>query len=121
MSLALYLDDCALSRELKRLLVEAGHNVQTPDDVKPSLAGEDDAVHFAHVKMAGRVILTYNSKDFKALHDADPNHAGILAIYQDNDPTRDMTYRQIVQAIGNLESMGVPIAGEFWSINAYRW
>lgn len=71
--------------------------------------------------MAGRVILTYNSKDFKALHDADPNHAGILAIYQDNDPTRDMTYRQIVQAIGNLESMGGPIAGEFWSINAYRW
>ena len=32
-----------------------------------------------------------------------------------------MSYRQIVQAISNLESTGVTVAGGFWSLNAYRW
>jgi hypothetical protein len=42
-------------------------------------------------------------------------------VYQDNDPTKDMSYHQIVQAIANLESTGVTIAREFWSLNRYRW
>jgi len=32
-----------------------------------------------------------------------------------------MGYRQIVQAISNLESSGVNVAGGFWSLNAYSW
>lgn len=121
MSLALYLDDCAFSHELKRLLLEAGHDVQVPADVHPPLTGENDAVHFAHAKAVGRAILTLNPRDFKELHDQDPDHSGILAVYQDNDPAKDMSYRQIVRAIANLESTGVTIAGGFWSLNAYRW
>lgn len=107
MSLALYLDDCVFSRKLRRLLIDAGHDVQTPDDVNPSLSGADDILHFAHAKMAGRVILTYNARDFRVLHE--------------DDPSKDMSYFQIVQAIANLESTGVAIAGEFWSLNAYLW
>ncbi len=121
MSLALYLDDCAFSHELKRLLIQAGHDVQTPAELRPPLTGADDAKHLAHAKAVGRTILTLNPRDFKELHDQDTDHAGILAVYQDNDPTRDMSYRQIVQAMANLKSTGVTIAGGFWSLNAYRW
>ena len=121
MSLALYLDDCAFSHELRRLLLRAGHDVEIPAEVRPPLTGEDDAVHFAHAKAVGRTILTLNPGDFKALHDHDPEHPGILSVYQDNDPAKDMGYRQIVQAISNLESTGVSIVGGFWSLNAYRW
>jgi hypothetical protein len=32
-----------------------------------------------------------------------------------------MSYRQIVQAIANLESTGVTIAEGFWILNTYRW
>lgn len=32
-----------------------------------------------------------------------------------------MSYRDIVQALSNLESTGVTVSGEFWSLNAYRW
>jgi hypothetical protein len=32
-----------------------------------------------------------------------------------------MSYRQIVQAIANLENTGVTIARGFWSLNRYRW
>jgi len=121
LSLALYLDDCAFSHELRRLLIEAGHDVEVPADAHPPLTSADDVVHFAHAKAAERAILTFNPRDFKELHDHDPDHFGILVMYQDNDPTRDMSYRQIVQAIANLESTGVTIARGFWSLNRYRW
>lgn len=121
MSLRLYLDDCANSRELHRRLIEAGHDVETPGNVRPSLAGADDSAHFLHARATGRVILTLNARDFEVLHDRGPGHAGIFAVYQDNNPAKDMSYRDIVQAIANLESIGAPIAGAFWVLNAYRW
>ncbi len=50
-----------------------------------------------------------------------PVPAGILAVYQDSDPARDMSDCDIVQAIANFEGAGLPIAGAFWVLNAYRW
>lgn len=121
MSLKIYLDDCAFSYRLRQLLIEAGHQVQVPADVNPPLTGFDDVVHFAHIQATEQTILTFNPADFQQLHHTDANHAGILAVYQDNDPSRDMSYRDIVRAIANLESIGVPLAGEFWILNAYQW
>jgi hypothetical protein len=121
LSLKLYLDDCAYSRRLCQLLREAGHDVQTPVDLVPSLLGADDAAHFAHAQAAGRAILTLNARDFKALHDRDADHAGILVVYQDNDPRKDMRYADIVRAIANLERSVPRVAGGFWILNLYRW
>ena len=121
MSLKIYLDDCAFSRRLRDLLKKAGHTVKVPADVVPPLTGADDGVHFTYAQVTGYTLLTFNPRDFKALHDADPHHSGILAVYQDNDPTRDMSYRDIVQAIDNLEHNVDKIAGGFWSLNACRW
>jgi len=102
-------------------LSAAGHDVETPGDARSSLSGADDRAHLTHAEIAGRTLLTLNARDFKELHDRNPVHAGILAVYQDNDPARDMSYRDIVQAIANLESTGMPIANAFWVLNAYRW
>jgi len=121
LSLRLYLDDCVFSHELRRLLREAGHDVQTPADVVPPLTGRNDLVHWLYTKAVGRVILTRNPKDFETLLSRDPAHPGVLAIYLDNDPTRDMTHRDVVRAIANLEATGVTIAGGFWPLNSYRW
>jgi hypothetical protein len=38
----------------------------------------------------------------------------------DNDPTRDMTPRQIVTAISNLESARVPLANRVYVLNHWR-
>lgn len=102
-------------------MIEAGDEVMTPGDVVPSLIGADDDIHFAYARTTGRVVLTYNPQDFKSLHDRDSAHAGILAVYQDNDVRRDMSYRDVVKAIANLEELGVPVAGQFWVLNAFRW
>jgi hypothetical protein len=121
LSLKLYLDDCAYSRRLCQLLREAGHDVETPADLAPPLLGADDAAHFAHARAAGRAILTLNARDFKALHDRDAAHAGILVVYQDNDASKDMRYADIVRAIANLERSVPQVAGGFWVLNLYRW
>jgi len=58
LSLKLYLDDCAFSYRLRQLLHDAGHTVQIPAEVDPPLTGQDDDVHFAHVRATGQIILS---------------------------------------------------------------
>ncbi len=63
------------------------------------------------------------AKDFRALHNQDQNHPGIFAVYQDNDPSRDMNPADIVAAITHIEDAvqnGFQIAGEFHNLNAWR-
>ena len=121
MSLKVYLDDCIASRELARSLHAAGHDVQIPADVTPSLAGGPDEEHLSHARAVGRVLLTFNAKDFRKLHQNRPDHPGILVVYRDNNLRKDMLHSEIVRAIANLESTGVTLAGGFWSLNAYCW
>jgi predicted nuclease of predicted toxin-antitoxin system len=121
LSLRIYLDDCAFSHRLRQRLQAAGHEVQTPGEADPSLTGAADERHFAHARATGLVILTYNPADFLRLHHLTPDHPGILAVYQDNDPSKDMTYADITQAIANLEETTPTVARGFWILNAYQW
>lgn len=121
MSLKIYLDDCAYSRKLRELLEKAGHEVHIPAGAKPPLTGANDAVHFAYARQNNFIILTLNPSDFLALHKQYPSHQGIFVVYQDNDITKDMSYREIVAAIRNLQSTDVSLANGFWVLNAYRW
>lgn len=119
MSQQIYLDDCACAKELVRLLEAAGHQVSTP--AQAGLTGREDEAHFEHAAANALVLLTKNPSDFDALHQANPDHAGVLAIYQDNDPDRDMSHAEIVRSIANLASAGVEIKGNFHVLNAWRY
>lgn len=119
MSLKIYLDDCANSRDLIRVLRAAGHDVVIPADV--GLTGARDPAHFAHAAAAGLVLLTKNPRDFAVLHQADSNHAGIVVVYQDNDPTRDMTPAEIARALANLVNAGGELRGTYNILNAWRY
>jgi len=125
MSLNLYLDDCANSDLLADLLRQTGHRVVRPADANGGLEGEDDDVHFAYAAANDLTIITKNPSDFRQLHDLNPYHSGILAVYQDNDLSRDMSDAEIVKAIQNLEtaaqSGGLPIEGNFHSLNDWRY
>lgn len=125
MALNLYLDDCSNSDLLADLLLQAGHRVVRPTDSAVGLGGEDDDVHFEFAAANGLTLITKNPADFKALHDLDQDHSGILAVYQDNDPSRDMSNPDIVRAIRNLEAAvqqgGAPIHGGFHTLNDWRY
>jgi hypothetical protein len=122
-ALNLYLDDCSNSKRLAELLKQAGHRVVRPTDDGVELRGEADHTHFRYAAENDLTIITKNPKDFETLHNSDPLHSGILAVYQDND-ARDMSNVEIVKAISNLEqaaqSGGDPIHGMFHNLNAWR-
>jgi hypothetical protein len=119
LALRLLVDEDTQARTLVRLLETAGHDVTTVN--AESLQGLDDGAVLRLAAVSGRVLLTRNAADFLALHQADPAHAGIVAIYQDADPMKNMTYAEIVRALGNLDSSGIPVVGVFNVLNAFRW
>jgi hypothetical protein len=118
LSLQLYLDDSSFSWRLRDILQQHGHNVVTPLDA--NLLGADDAQHFAYARQHDLILVTANPADFRRLHDRDARHAGIFAVYQDNDP-RDMTYEEMARAMQNLIDAAVPIDGQFHVLNVWRY
>ena len=119
MSQKIYLDDCAYAKELVRLLEAAGHQVTSPR--LAGTTGREDEVHFRYASDNSLVLLTKNPDDFLDMHQKDAHHAGILLIYQDNDPDRDMGHAEIVRTIGNLEEAGVTFPGSCHVLNAWRY
>jgi predicted nuclease of predicted toxin-antitoxin system len=119
LSQKIYLDDCAYAKELVRLLEGAGHAVVTPSQAE--ITGRDDFVHFNYAKENGLILLTKNPDDFIELHQMFPQHSGLLVIYQDNDPNRDMDFGEIVRAIHNLEQAEVAFVGTCHVLNAWRY
>lgn len=119
MSQKFYLDDCAYGKELVRLLDAVGHQVTTPPQA--GTVGQEDEVHLRRAAELGLVLITKNPDDFLELHAKNPQHAGILIVYQDNDPSRDMSHAEIVRAIANLERAGVTLPGCCHVLNAWRY
>lgn len=118
MSLRLYLDDCSNSRELTAKLRDAGHDVLIPVDV--GTRGASDRVHIERAIAERRLLTTHNCRDFEHLHRKLVHHPGIVGIYRDNDASRDMTYDQIVAALRNLETSGLPLENAFHVLNVWR-
>jgi predicted nuclease of predicted toxin-antitoxin system len=119
LSLQIYVDDCVYDKRLVTLLRAAGHQVTTPADA--GLTAASDPAHFKYAQAHNLVLLTKNPDDFVQLHAADQSHAGILLIYQDNDPGRDMTFAEIVRAVKNLEDAGIVLQGSCIALNAWRY
>jgi predicted nuclease of predicted toxin-antitoxin system len=119
LSQKIYLDDCAYAKELDRLLETAGHQVITPR--QEGTTGKNDEVHFRYASENSLILVTKNPDDFLELHHKNSQLAGILLIFQDNDPDRDMSQADIVRAIANLEQAGVLFAGSCHVLNAWRY
>lgn len=118
----LYLDDDTDERRFVALLVQAGHRVTRPGEV--DRLGASDAQHFLYAIRQGLVLITRNHDDFLDLHEvvqaARGTHPGLLIIRFDNDPTRDMTPRQMVRALATLEAAGVPLTNQVYILNHWR-
>src|SRR5438445_560519 len=67
-----------------------------------------------------RVLLTHNTEDFHELHREQPGHRGIMAVFRDADPRKNMSHAQVATAIRGLETSGVTIAGDFHVLNHWR-
>lgn len=101
------------------MLETAGHDVLTVTQAQ--LNGRVDSDVFQVAIQLDRVILTSNCADFVELHDAHKSHSGILLIYQDHDPSKDMSYEEIVKAIANLEVTGIVLSNRYLALNVYNY
>lgn len=81
----------------------------------------EDAAVVARAITERRVLLTRNCGDFLALHQDNDGHPGILAVYQDGDPSKNMSYPEVAQAISNLTGAGGQVDKQFVALNAWRW
>lgn len=119
MSLKLLIDEDSQAKLLVIFLKRAGHDVLTPNEV--GLGGFSDDVVLDYARSQGRLVLTHNCDDFEALHEVNPNHPGILVIYRDANRAKNMSFKEIVKAIANLEAANIPLANQFIALNHWNY
>lgn len=115
----LLVDEDSQARTLVQLLRAGGHDVLTAREA--GLSSLADREVLARATAERRVVLTRNCGDFLSLHTQSPGHCGILAVYEDADPSKNMTWTQIARSLANVESAGVTVVGMFLVVNAWCW
>jgi predicted nuclease of predicted toxin-antitoxin system len=117
-----YLDDDLDSNTLITLLQRAGHEVVSPRAV--GTRGVADKEHLYYAAAHALVLLTANARDFIDLHEEwrgqQQEHHGMLIVYRENNPTRDMSLQQIVQAVTQIEQSGLPLVNTFHNLSFWR-
>ena len=118
----LYLDDDMDANALIRFLQHEGHEVVSPRAV--AMRGAEDEAHLGYAVAQGCVVVTANVRDFLTLHqrwqEERRQHAGILALYRENNPQRDLTYAQIARAVSRLARAGLQLQNTFHNLNIWR-
>ena len=117
-----YLDDDLGSDALIAFLSHAAHQVYSPRALETRGAADEE--HLDYAAAHEMVLLTANAEDFIDLHHQwmaqHREHHGILIVYRENNRARDMSFRQIAEALSNVEQSGVPLANAFHNLNFWR-
>jgi hypothetical protein len=119
LGLRLLVDEDLQAKALVGMLRSAGHNVVTVTEA--GLGATPDTDVLASARVEDRVLLTRNARDFRGIHEVDCDHAGILAVFQDRDPSKNMTLAGIVRSVANLEHAEMELAGQFVVLNAWNY
>jgi hypothetical protein len=107
----LHLDADASNDALQKALLRRGHDVsRTPNEWMPLDA--DDETQLLRATAHGRCIFTFNIRDFEALAQQFPQHAGIILAAQ-----RSWTLTALIEALDNLLS---ETEAEDW-VGQVRW
>jgi predicted nuclease of predicted toxin-antitoxin system len=113
------MDEDSQDKILVRLLRRAGHDVITVNEV--GLTGQQDPVVLDYARQTLRLLFTFNCDDFQVLHEANPNHPGILVVYHNDDFSKDMGFKAIIRAIANLEAANIPLINQFMTLNHWNY
>jgi len=119
LSLTLLLDEDSQAKYLVKLLIEADHRVLTVNQA--GIMGNSDMKVLEYACQHNRILLTRNCDDFQLLHQTNPQHSGILAVYQNAEISKNMSYKAIVRAIHNLETSGLNLVGQFVVLNQWHY
>ena len=107
------------SKRLISVLRKAANEVLTINEI--GLAGSSDDVVLDYARAKNWIFLTHNCDDFEDLHKINSNHPGILAVYRHANRFKNMSFKDIVKAISNLEAAGIPLVNQFISLNHWNY
>ena len=114
-----YLDDNLDSNALIGLLQQSGHEAVSPRTV--GNRGVVDEEHLRYASSNSLVIITANALDFLELHEQwrmqQQQHSGILIVFRENNPGRDMALHEIARAVTQIEGAGIPLANSWHNLN----
>jgi hypothetical protein len=83
-----------------------------------------DPAHLRYAADHELVLLTANAKDFLALHEQwqqnRQEHSGMLLVYRENNPRRDMMFQEIARAVSRLDQAGIPLRNTYQNLNFWR-
>jgi predicted nuclease of predicted toxin-antitoxin system len=119
MTLRLLLDEDSQAKYLVNLLKSAGYDVLTGNEANMTKRPDRFVLNYAIVEQ--RVLLTRNCADFLELHQLNPVHPGILAVYQDAETKKNMSYQLIIQAIGNIKAAEFSLENQFVILNQWNY
>jgi predicted nuclease of predicted toxin-antitoxin system len=111
-------DEDSQARAQLNLLRADGHDVVAIGELKKNGAQDPEVIDLA--QSLERVLLTHNAEDFHKLHRERPRRHGMIAVYRDADPRKNMNHEQIAAAIRRLEILKVTIAGDFYILDHWR-
>ena len=111
-------DEDSQARSQLNILRGDGHDVVAIGELEKN--GTPDEEVFDLAQSLERVLLTHNTEDFHKVHRERPGHRGLMAVYREADPRKNMNHAQIAAAIRRLDTSGVTIAGEFHVLNHWR-
>jgi len=116
--LRILVDEDSQARSQLNILRGDGHDVVAVGELEKN--GTPDEEVFDLAQSLERVLLTHNTEDFHTLHRERPGHRGIMAVYREADPRKNMNHAQIAAAIRRIDTSGVTIAGDFHVLNHWR-
>lgn len=120
----LLVDEDTKSHELMGLLKARGHDAESTQTL--GIDSADDPDVFEAAQKLGRTVLTKNTEDYRALHQAalasGESHHGVLAVFQYPPwENKNMSDEQIAQAVDNVRAALGDIPGQFHSLNAWNF
>jgi predicted nuclease of predicted toxin-antitoxin system len=113
------LDEDSQAKYLVNLLQSAGHDVITVKSV--DLMNHPEALVLDFARQSKRVLRTRDCDDFQELHQINPLHSGIFAVYQGSDLSKNMSYQHILKAIVNLEAAEYMVQNQFIILNQWNY
>jgi predicted nuclease of predicted toxin-antitoxin system len=116
--LRILVDEDSQARAQLNILRGDGHGVVAVGELGRN--GTTDPEVFDLAQSLERALLTHNTEDFHEGYRGRSSHRGIMALYRDADPRKNLNDAQIAVAIRRLETPGVTIAGDFHVLNCRR-
>lgn len=111
----LLVDEDIASHELMARLKKAGHHVEVRKK------GAVDAAVWRYAWERGLAMLTANPPDFEMLAEKTPDHHGLLVVYGERSPLKQMRAAEIAAAIEFVREVhGDDVAGLRFVLNEWR-